>query len=155
MVSEEESQEKYTSSSIISEDTKEKFEATEIIESTTVEMADIACTRILIVDDDNGFLDFISELVKNQYPSARVDTVTDGWLAWIMATKDITDITMPRLNGNGLCNILRNRFHHGVKIIALTGMRLSAEADFDLVLSKPFNIDSLFAAINSSIHFER
>ena len=61
----------------------------------------------------------------------------------------ITGIAKPGLDGNGLCNALRKQHGNRVKIIAMPDTLLSADAEFDRVLSKPFSIDALCAAIDA------
>jgi len=112
---------------------------------------------LLIVDDDDAFLQFVSALVKTRYPFIEIQVAFDGEQALAIDTKDdppavvITDIAMPRLDGNGLCNALRERHGKRVKNIALTATRFSVDADFDRVLSKPFSIDALFSEIDAML----
>jgi len=117
--------------------------------------------NMLIVDDDDAFLQFVSTMVKTRYPFFEIQVAFDGEQALAIDAKDkppavvITDIAMPRLDGNCLCNALRERHGKHVKIIAITGTSLSADADFDRILSKPFSMDALFATIDAMLAIPR
>ncbi|HME54068.1 MAG TPA: response regulator [Candidatus Lokiarchaeia archaeon] len=116
---------------------------------------------MLIVDDDDTFLQFISTIVKTRYPLLKVQVAFDGEQALAITSKGkppevvITDIAMPRLDGNGLCNALRERHGKRVKIIAITANRLSVDAEFDCILPKPFSVDTFFAAIDAMLAIPR
>jgi len=110
-------------------------------------------TNLLIADDDEPFLEFVSSMVKLHYPSIKIHAVLDGKNALATAKAFppklvITDIAMPLIDGNRLCKSLRMAYGGRVKILAITGNRLSIDADFDAILSKPFSIDALFAMID-------
>ena len=109
---------------------------------------------IVIVDDDDDFLQIVGTMVKVQFPSATVYLARDGSEALAIITNEtppevvITDIAMPRLDGNALCRAVQERYGDRVKLIAMTGRRFSAEAGFHTILTKPFTIDDLIAAID-------
>lgn len=110
-------------------------------------------TSLLIADDDEPFLEFVSSMVKLHYPAIDIHAALDGKKALAIAKTFppklvITDISMPVINGNLLCKSLRTKYSDRLKIIAITGNRLSINADFDAVLYKPFSIDALFAKID-------
>ncbi|HME55446.1 MAG TPA: response regulator [Candidatus Lokiarchaeia archaeon] len=114
-------------------------------------------TDILIVDDDDDFLHFIAIMVNLHYPNVVVRMARDGSEALDIIARGaplavvITDIVMPRLDGNALCRAIRENHGDQVKIIAMTGKRLSIDAQFDAILSKPFSIDALFASIDQML----
>lgn len=113
--------------------------------------------NILIVDDDDDLLHFVAILVKVHYPPIIVTMAHNGKEALAIAAKSmppavvITDITMPMLDGNKLCHILKDIYGDIVKVVALTANASMIDADFDAVVSKPFTEDVLFAAIDEML----
>ena len=113
--------------------------------------------RIIIVDDDDDFLHFVATMIKVHCPAAFVQLAHDGSEAMAFISRGtppsvvITDIAMPRLDGNALCRMVREQHGDRVKIIAMTASRLSVDATFDAIVSKPFSIDALFAVIDQAL----
>jgi CheY-like chemotaxis protein len=109
---------------------------------------------MLIVDNDDDLLHFVALMVNAQYPNTIVHMARNGSEALAIIAKGesptivITDIAMPRLDGKALCREIREHYGNWIKIIAMTGARLSIDAQFDAVLSKPFSINVLYDAID-------
>jgi len=93
-------------------------------------------------------------MVRVHYPELVIRGVRDGSEALaiiaggVLPAVVITDIVMPQLDGNALCRSVQEQHGDRVKLIAMSGTRLSIDADFDAILIKPFAIDALFAAID-------
>jgi len=120
-------------------------------------MVSAMTTHIVIVDDDDDFLQFVAAMVKVHYPDIVVHVARDGAEALAIITDGtppavvITDIAMPQLDGNALCRAVQEQHGERVKLIAMTANRLSIVADFDAIVSKPFAFDALFAAIDDML----
>jgi len=109
--------------------------------------ASLAGRRILIVDDDGDGLELIAATLRNA--GAEV-TAVESAKAALEAVKTltpdiiITDIAMPRSDGNELQRRLREQEHlAGTPIIALTAVAPSAasanEERFDEYIRKPID----------------
>ncbi|HJV61607.1 MAG TPA: response regulator [Albitalea sp.] len=60
--------------------------------------------RVLLVDDDQRFLDVLETLVVDEWPDARIEKAHNGFMALqslARATPDVlvTDVVMPHMNG--------------------------------------------------------
>jgi len=135
----------------------QRHESRNLFRSMAGPMVSPMLNNILIVDDDDDFLHFIAIMVNVHYPNIVVRMARDGSEALDIIGKGIlpaiviTDIAMPRLDGNALCRALRETHGNDVKIIAMTGTRQSIDAEVDAILSKPFSIDALFVAIDQAL----
>lgn len=113
--------------------------------------------RILLVEDDSQLTESLTEaLVVQRY---LVDAVRDGEAAWerLQAwTYDLIllDVTLPKLDGIQLCQLLRN---HGcaAPVLMLTARDTSLDkiigldAGADAYMVKPFNLQELLAQIRA------
>ena len=64
----------------------------------------------------------------------------------------VTDILMPRLNGNGVIQHIRNSEKKYTPVIAMSGTPwLVKNGDFDVVLPKPTSIQTLVDTVKSLI----
>jgi CheY-like chemotaxis protein len=62
----------------------------------------------------------------------------------------ITDIRMPGLDGNGVVKHIRNSNRQSIPVIAISGTPWQLEdANFDMVLPKPFPLKKLVDSIRS------
>jgi|SRR5271157_6196730 len=113
--------------------------------------------NIMIVDDDDDFLHFVAIMINVHYPNVVIHMAHDGSEALAIIAKGllpavvITDIAMPRLDGNALCRVIRKNHGNHVRIIAMTGTGLPIDAEFDAILSKPFSINALFSSIDQAL----
>jgi two-component system NtrC family response regulator len=109
--------------------------------------------KILIVDDEEVFLEQLKDALENSSLDLRIDTASVGVEALEKMEAErhdivITDVKMPRMDGYTLLREIQNRFPstYVVVITAFGSISGAVEAikygayDF---LEKPFNIDSL------------
>ena len=110
--------------------------------------------RILIVDDDQGVVDLISEVLAGD---ARFETrvVNNGFGAGMLAKEYhpdliILDVMLPDINGKAVCELVKNDpTMSDIKIICISGMVEEEkidelrEAGADDFLHKPLDIDEL------------
>ena len=109
--------------------------------------------KVLLVDDEEVFLEQLKDALENSSLDLRIDTASDGVeaLEKIEANHHdivITDVKMPRMDGYSLLKEIQNRFPstYVVVITAFGSISGAVEAikygayDF---LEKPFNMDSL------------
>ena len=112
--------------------------------------------KILIIDDNQELLAALYQfLSEKKYDVVSASDGLDG-LKLLEAEKQgfdliITDIVMPNISGLAIISIVKKKYP-GVPVIAITGWgehpeMLALEAQADLVLEKPFELDELDDAI--------
>lgn len=113
--------------------------------------------RILLVEDDSQLIASLTEaLVAQRY---IVDSARDGESAWdktqgFVYDLILTDVTLPKLNGIGLCERLRDRGYLS-PILMLTARDTSLDkvigldAGADVYMVKPFQLQELLAQIRA------
>ena len=118
--------------------------------------------RLLLVDDDEVLVDALANhLIKQRY---AVDIATDGEEAWeyiMLFNYDliVLDVMLPKLDGIGLCEKLRNH-DYSMPVLMLTARDRSTDiveglnAGADDYLVKPFNFDELTARIHALLRRE-
>ncbi len=101
--------------------------------------------KILIIDDDLVFLDFLSGYIRKYYPLLQVETCTSPLLALKSIKTDldllIVDLEMPKMDG---CKLIRYAIDSGVdkrRIILLS----SRDADY---LHEHFPMGTCLAVMN-------
>lgn len=115
--------------------------------------------KILIVDDEAPFAEWLSEEVRERFPDCEVAVAHDGYSAGeaIGLSRPeavILDLRMPGIDGFEVCRRIKsNPLLKNISVIALTGdaspdarariMGLGAEA----CLSKPPDLAGLFAEL--------
>ena len=112
--------------------------------------------KLLVIDDSQEILTAIHKYLKQK--KYEVATAADG-LEGLKLLKSaeggfdlvITDLVMPNVSGVGVIAILKKQFP-GIPVVAITGYgeqpeALALEANADLVLEKPFNLDDLEQSI--------
>ena len=119
---------------------------------------------ILIVEDNDSFLQFLQGCLKERY---SVIGASNGKEALSMLERHsvklvISDVMMPKMNGMELCRAIRNdmRFSH-IPVILLT----AKTADDNMIqglkegcndyITKPFNLDILLLKIEKLLEWTR
>ncbi|MBP0019292.1 MAG: response regulator transcription factor [Cyanobacteria bacterium SBLK] len=113
--------------------------------------------RILLVEDDLQLSESLAEALTSQ--GDRVDMATDGEIAWQFLktlTYDLLllDVTLPKLDGIGLCRRVRSRGYL-LPILMLTARDtthdkiVGLDAGADVYMVKPFNLGELLAQIRA------
>jgi CheY-like chemotaxis protein len=115
--------------------------------------------RALIVDDDQTFCEFSTEVLADKgIERVWVTDGVEGYAMWCRQPFDlvISDVRMPSLLGTELAKRLKRDNPH-VKIILISAF--ADEASFDIarslgvpLLSKPFVPDRLLEAIAEVLH---
>jgi len=111
--------------------------------------------RILIVDDEEPFRQYLQHalrLITNQY---HVDFASDGFEAGLMLADTMPDIVlvdyaMPGMSGDAVCRIIKNTPKFAsIYVVALTGMATESvrktmlAAGADAVMFKPVDMRQL------------
>ncbi|MFQ5480803.1 MAG: response regulator [Thermodesulfobacteriota bacterium] len=119
-----------------------------------------AAKKILIVDDEDLILTFITETLLTTSSDYIIETANDGYEALIKIGRFnpdvlILDIMMPRLDGFEVCRRLKaGKSTKDIKILAITAYgddekerirRLGA----DVCLSKPLNMSDFLQSVRS------
>ncbi len=122
--------------------------------------------RILIVDDDPGIRDVISDALKYDATDYRVETAVDGVDAGLKLERFrpdliVLDVIMPGMGGLEVCSRIRNQSSlDATKIIILTGAPEGGKAETslvygaDLFLQKPQPIDVLLTHIEELLEVD-
>jgi len=114
--------------------------------------------RILVIDDDNGILDSVSKVLK--YSGYEVEVAHDGEegvrLFSIALSFDcvVTDINMPKMNGNEVAERIRNSERADIPLIAISGFGEDGinKTLFNASLPKPFKLKTLIGLIRSLVN---
>lgn len=116
--------------------------------------------KLLVIDDNQELLGALYQfLSEKKYNVVSASDGLDG-LKLLEADKQgfdliITDIVMPNVSGVAIISIVKQKYP-GVPVIAITGWgehpeTLAAEAQADLILEKPFDLDELDDVIKDLI----
>jgi two-component system sensor histidine kinase ChiS len=121
--------------------------------------------KILVVDDDESLREIVS--TRLSFVADEVQWARDGAEAWLMIERDppdvlVTDLMMPRMSGEELCQRVRNSGHgESLWILMLTarkgakkrveGLLLGA----DDYLEKPFDLDELAARVCTGLRIRQ
>lgn len=108
--------------------------------------------RILIIDDEKSIPDLLREaLTRFGYDVAGAESAPEGIQKFESGQFDlvITDMQMPRMNGDAVVEHIRNSNKWFTPIIGCSGTPwLLEKYDFDMVLAKPFQLRDLRNAID-------
>lgn len=109
--------------------------------------------RILIVDDNNAFVDLVIEVLANDPRAFKLETATDGFEALVKVglfrpALLLLDVSMPGMNGIEVCRRLKTQPEtRTMRILGITGHpeKVSAlmEAGADGCLAKPLSLTNL------------
>ena len=110
--------------------------------------------NILVIDDEPTFLDFLGRTLT--FMGYRVKTANngEGAIKILRGSHDfdlvITDIIMPKIDGNAVAEYIRSSNRADTPIVAITGYRETGNKElFNSILVKPFKIKDLIAVIKS------
>ncbi len=115
-------------------------------------------TRILIIDDDSAFREFVREALQT-FSGFELKEAADGMEgALLVGTWNpdlvIVDLKMPNMNGIEFCRLLKKGEETSDTSIIIASAYLSPEAKediakigVDIVLEKPVRLGSLVAAV--------
>lgn len=107
--------------------------------------------QILVIDDEVGILNLM-RLALTRY-GYQVETAISARQGVKKFDEDhfdlvITDILMPGLSGNHVLGHIRKSPKQSTPIIGFSGTPwLLEDSDFDMVLSKPFDLKDLISAV--------
>lgn len=117
---------------------------------------ELACRRVLVVDDDGALLELLTEFLELQ--GIEVLAATSGEEALrLLAGPDqpdlvVLDIRMPGLSGNDvLARMKQDPRLARIPVAAMTGMRpgeFTLVAAPDEFLAKPFDVEAFSAALS-------
>ena len=106
---------------------------------------------ILVIDDEKSILHVIKETLTRF--GHNVEIAIDG-IEGIQKFDDgsydmvITDLRMPRLDGKGVVQHIRNSHRNSVPILGISGTPWQTQGSgFDAVLSKPFPLQELVESV--------
>ena len=110
------------------------------------------CT-ILVIDDEKGITRIIQEVLTRT--GHKVETAAngrEGIQKFDTGHFDmvITDVRMPGIDGRGVLQHIRKSARQTIPIIGISGTPwLLKEAEFDLILPKPFPLKELVNSVNN------
>ena len=106
---------------------------------------------ILVIDDEKQMLSVVQEALT--LLGHKVEVAEDG-LKGIQKFDNgnfdivITDMRMPRLDGRGVVQHIRDFRKNSIPIVGISGTPwLLQDADFDVILPKPFPLDELLDTV--------
>ena len=113
-----------------------------------------AMLEILVIDDENGILDFLREVLINLGCEVKIAHDGKERVALFEDSQDldlvITDIRMPRMDGNAVAKYIRSSDRPHIPILAISGFANEIKRElFDLTIPKPFNLQELVDAIKA------
>ncbi|UCF82774.1 MAG: response regulator [Desulfobacteraceae bacterium] len=110
--------------------------------------------NILVIEDQDGLLTFLRETLTIMGYQVKIAHDGEEGIKLFNNREDfdlvITDICMPRMDGNAVAKHIRNSDKPATPIVAITGFGESIEKGlFDISLLKPFKVQALLGAIRS------
>ena len=129
---------------------REAHTATPGLANNTMETSDRRLS-ILVVDGNEDVRTFIASTLDNNY---LIRTSSDGAAAWQMLTKEMPDMiiydtTMPEMDGNAFCRLIKEDIqyaHIPVILMTVRPPQTSKKEEYkgaDAYISKPFNIKDI------------
>jgi CheY-like chemotaxis protein len=121
--------------------------------------------KILVVEDESLNQIVIKEMLKSLYPNFQIDIVNNGIEALhtlSLQTYDLilSDIDMPKMDGNQFLTEVREKLNIKTPIIAVTAYAITGDRErlllygFDNYLPKPIEIADLKKLIDSHLHVQ-
>jgi CheY-like chemotaxis protein len=110
--------------------------------------------NILVIDDEPTFLDFLGRTLTIMGYRVTTTDSGEGAIKILRGSHDfdlvITDIAMPKTDGNAVAEYIRSSDRANTPIVAITGYTEKGNNElFDSILIKPFKIKELIAIIKS------
>jgi DNA-binding response OmpR family regulator len=106
---------------------------------------------ILVIDDERNILNLLHKALT--LLGHKVEVANDGRKG-IQKFDDgsfdivITDVLMPKLDGRGVVQHIRNSRKKSIGIIGMSGTPwLLKDIDFDIILPKPFPLEELLGMV--------
>ena len=117
--------------------------------------------RVLVVDDDQTFLEVTRTALENR--GYEVLTACDGHEGLIRAESErldliVLDVMLPRRSGFGVLDHIGSRGQTGPRIVVVSGNDGQRECDIayskgaDVFLHKPFEMPELLRTVESLLH---
>ncbi|MBN1766114.1 MAG: response regulator [Sedimentisphaerales bacterium] len=120
--------------------------------------------RILLVDDDDNFLESINRILRRKISTAKIRSAVDGVSACTLLGSFaphimIMDIMMPAMDGvEVIKHIMKNAKYAHLKIIIVTGLdknnkrvKFIRDVGISEVFYKPFEVDELVATVKRMV----
>lgn len=121
-------------------------------------------SKVLIVDDNSDFRDFMSSCLALEYD---IRTATDGVEAWTVVQEwhpdlVLSDLMMPQMDGKELCRLIKQTpLTAHIPVILLTARQAEEskleglQTGADDYVTKPFNMEILALRIRKLIEWKR
>jgi len=112
--------------------------------------------NILVIEDEKSILDFLRKVLSHFGYTVRgardgeegLEMFNNGYHFDLV----ITDIDIPKVNGNDVARYIRYSDKSATPVIGITGSDASIEREFfDLLLIKPFRLETLVDTVKRAI----
>lgn len=119
--------------------------------------------RILVVDDDRDFVEYLADLLVHRVPNCLVESAVSGFAAGqkvplFCPNILLLDLRMPGIDGFDICRQLKsNKSTERIRILAMTGYpslennRKIVEAGAESCLSKPIDTKEMLSLIYAGV----
>lgn len=116
---------------------------------------------VVVVDDDEIFVQFMKDLIETLRPDLLVHTSINGFEAGLSIMRErpvmvFLDVAMPTIDGSEVCRVLKNSVElSSTRVIAMTGRRDSGligsmiKAGVEQVLLKPITAAMIEPVLSS------
>lgn len=120
-------------------------------------------TRILVVDDDTGILEYFRDLLEMVEEEVEIETAEDGFSAGslMLSFKPsivMLDLRMPDLDGFSVCRRIKNNPEsRSARVIGMTGFYSEENAEkimdagAETCIPKPFNVNKLMELLGLTL----
>ena len=120
--------------------------------------------RVLVVDDDQQFSQFITEVLEGMPEVTAIEVAHSGYVAGNLIPRfkpDVVllDLKMPGLDGFEVCRMIKDDIEtRFIRVIAMSGYCSDEnrneiiEAGAETCLAKPFTVTSLQQALGLDVH---
>lgn len=119
--------------------------------------------NILIVEDEEFNQIVIKEMLTLLYPELNIDSAENGLEALDLLKKNqyhliLSDIDMPKMNGNQFLKVIKEELNLVIPVIAVTAYAITGDREklllfgFDNYIAKPIEIEQLKKIMDGYIH---